>query len=151
MRRAIFLSLALALASVVRAQQPPVKTVTTGVVIDATVVDARGIPVLDLAPEDFELKEDGVRQRIVSATLVHHGVVRPLGGTMPARADTPSPNAAPAPSAPQTSVASAPSATAILFDRLSPESRAMARRAALAYVSTLTPPNVVRPSVALSA
>jgi VWFA-related protein len=34
-----------------------------------------------------------------------------------------------------------PSVTAILFDRLSPESRALARRAALAYVSTLTPPH----------
>jgi VWFA-related protein len=34
-----------------------------------------------------------------------------------------------------------PSVTAILFDRLSPESRGLARSAALAYVATLTPPH----------
>src|SRR4029078_9784807 len=42
-------------------------------------------------------------------------------------------------SAPPTAVT--PSVTAILFDRLSPESRPLAHRAALAYVSTLDPPH----------
>jgi VWFA-related protein len=141
MRRAApFVSLAVGLTCLVGAQQPPVKTITTGVVVDVTVVDNRGNPVLDLAPEDFELSEDGARQRIVSVTLVHGGVAKPLMAAPAAVQAAAQPAASPraAPETPQTEVA--PSLTAILFDRLSPESRALARTAALAYVSTLTSP-----------
>jgi VWFA-related protein len=134
------------LTCLVSAQQPPVKTITTGVVVDVTVVDGKGTAVLDLAPEDFEVSEDGVRQRVVSATLVQRGVVRPLAaaaGSEPTAA--PSAGAPAAANAPATGVAPAtavtPSVTAILFDRLSPESRPLAHRAALAYVSTLQPPH----------
>ena len=138
MRRAVvpvFLSVALS------AQQPPVKIVTTGVVVDVTVVDAKGTPVLDLAPEDFELAEDGARQRIVSATLVRGGIIKPLNATTVATARPDVQPVASAPTSAATAGTTAPSVTAILFDRLSPESRVLARRAALAYVSTLTPPH----------
>src|SRR5258708_11378565 len=60
-----------------QSQPPVVKTITTGVVIDASVLDRDGHPVLDLRPDEFELTENGVRQQIVSATLVRGGVVRP--------------------------------------------------------------------------
>jgi len=140
MRRAVlplFLSVALGGLS---AQQPPVRTITTGVVVDVTVVDGKGNPVLDLAPEDFELAEDGTRQRIVSATLVRSGIIKPLNVTTVAGAE---PGGQPAASASTSASAGtiAPSVTAILFDRLSPESRDLAHRAARAYVSTLTPPH----------
>jgi len=141
-RAALSVSFAVGLTCLVGAQQPPVKTITTGVVVDVTVVDNKGNPVLDLAPEDFELSEDGARQRIVSATLVQRGVVRPLetsdaaGGQSSQAASTQSTSPAS-----RSEGAITPSVTAILFDRLSPESRALARRAALAYVSTLTPPH----------
>jgi len=137
---AVSLSLAIVLTGPVSPQQPPVKTITTGVVVDVTVVDGKGHPVLDLAPEDFELSEDGVRQQILSASLVHGGMLQPLNSVAAVSAQ-------PGAEAPQrTSPARAtraitPSVTAILFDRLSPESRDLARRAALAYVSTLTPPH----------
>jgi acetaldehyde dehydrogenase (acetylating) len=49
-----------------QAQAPAVKTTTTGVAIDVTVVDKNGQPVADLQPADFELTEDGARQEIAS-------------------------------------------------------------------------------------
>ena len=118
--------------------QPPVTRVgTTGVLIDATVVDRKGQPILDLRPEEFELSEDGKRQQIVSVTLVTQGTARSV--------DQPNPGAATAPAAPASAVSeshpgalagSAPAVTALLFDRLGPESGALARRAALAYLAT---------------
>jgi VWFA-related protein len=143
MRRAILpIVLAGSLCLVGAAQQPPVRTVTTGVVIDLTVVDGKGNPVLDLKSDEFELSEDGVRQRIVSATLVQRGVVTPLTGGAPATAaDISTPEPAANTTAPGPGQTVTPSVTAILFDRLSPESRALARKAAHAYVATLTPPH----------
>lgn len=139
-RAALSVFLAAALTCVVSGQQPPVKTVAAGVIVDVTVVDAKGNAVLDFAPEDFEVSEDGVRQRVVSATLVQRGVVRPLAATAASdQAGSPLTGAPAAASAPATAVA--PSVTAILFDRLSPASRPLAHRAALAYVSTLEPPH----------
>jgi VWFA-related protein len=144
MRFAAFsVSLAIGLTCLVGAQQPPVKTTTTGVVVDVTIVDGKGNPVLDLTPDEFELSEDGARQRIVSVTLVHGALVRPLNANEAGGLQAGGPPAAPesAARAGRPQAAFTPSVTAILFDRLSPESRALARRAALAYVSTLTPPH----------
>jgi VWFA-related protein len=133
--------LALSLICEIGAQQPTVKTTTAGVLVDVTVVDAKGNPILDIAPDEFEVSEDGVRQRLVSATLVQRGVLRPTkdtaaagsaGGQVAASASTAV--------TPMSEPSITPSVTAILFDRLSPESRALAHRAALAYVATLTPP-----------
>jgi VWFA-related protein len=136
-------SLAIGLTCLVGAQQPPVKTTTTGVVVDVTVVDGKGNAVLDLTPDEFELSEDGARQRIVSATLVRGGIGRPLTASRAVSAQAGGQPAAPesTPPAGPAQAATTPSVTAILFDRLSPESRALARRAALAYVSTLTSPH----------
>jgi VWFA-related protein len=141
-RAALSLFLAGGLTWQVNSQQPPVRTITTGLVVDVTVVDAKGNPVLDLAPEDFELSEDGARQRIVSVTLAQGGTVRPLESTA-AAGGQPGQAASPVSTVPASRRGGviSPSVTAILFDRLSPESRALAHRAALAYVSTLTPPH----------
>ena len=131
---ALFLACAVAFAR--GDQQPPVKTVTTGVLVDVTVVDRNGQAVLDLNPDEFELSEDAVRQQLVSVTLVQNGVARlakpapagQLAGYDPGAPGTPGAD-------------SVPSVTAILFDRLSPDARPLARKAALAYVQTLTPPH----------
>jgi VWFA-related protein len=144
MKYALLSSLLLVAVSVPLAQQPQVtRTTTTGVVIDVTVVDRDGKPVLDLRPDEFELTEDGKRQQILSASIVNAGAVRAL--------DVPSAPAAPAAAAGRPAgrtVASAPwlpdktpSVTAVLFDRLSAEMRPLAHRAALAYMGTLTPPH----------
>src|SRR6476646_5601426 len=80
-RAALPVSLAVSVTCLVSAQQPPsVKTITTGIVVDVTVVDNKGNPVLDLAPEDFELSEDGARQTIISASLVHNGFIQAING-----------------------------------------------------------------------
>src|SRR5258708_3512037 len=131
-----------------QSQPPVVKTITTGVVIDASVLDRDGHPVLDLRPDEFELTENGVRQQIVSVTLVRGGVVRPATKTSAAagaagRAGTAvSPSGAPQPpGAAAPGAGGTPTVTGVLFGRLSPEVRPLARRAALAYVSTLAPPH----------
>jgi VWFA-related protein len=145
MRHAVLPVLLFGLPCLVAAvRQPQLRTVTTGVVVDVTVVDGKGNPILDLKSDEFELSEDGVRQRIVSATLIQRGVLTPLpSGTAASVTDAPVPEsaAATATAAPGSAATVTPSVTAILFDRLSPESRELARRAALAYVATLTPPH----------
>jgi VWFA-related protein len=121
---------------------PAVKTTTTGVVIDVTALDKDGRPVADLQPADFELTEDGVRQEIASVTFVRGGVGESRSGRPPAQtaaSDAPVPVAGSRPPVSPATPAM-PSVTAILFDRLSPEVRPLAGRAALAYVSTLVPP-----------
>ena len=40
-----------------QSQPPVVRATTAGVLIDVTVLDSKGQPVIDLTPADFELKE----------------------------------------------------------------------------------------------
>ena len=125
-------------------QQPSVMSTTVGVLIDVSVSDRRGRPVWDITPNEFEITEDGVRQQIMSVAFVHGGIVRPLSLSGTASHPTAHQSAAEAntgmAASPSDTPDIVPSVTAILFDRLSPEARPMARKAALAYVSTLTPP-----------
>ncbi|MEO6008220.1 MAG: hypothetical protein ABIU38_09170, partial [Vicinamibacteraceae bacterium] len=41
-------------------------TSTTAIIVDVVVRDAKGAPIVDLKPSDFELLEDDVKQRIAS-------------------------------------------------------------------------------------
>jgi VWFA-related protein len=145
MKHALVSSLLLAAVSAPFAQQPPItRTTTTGVLIDVTVVDRNGRPVLDLRPEEFELSEDGKRQQLAAVSLVHGGVSRPAAAssvsTAPARpAATTAP--ADAPPAPDALPDDTPIVTAILFDRLTPETRPLAHRAAQAHVASMSSPS----------
>lgn len=141
MKFALVATLLLAAASAPLAQQPPVtRTTTTGVVIDVTVVDRDGKPVLDLRPEEFEVSEDGKRQQVLSASLVHAGAVRSLdAGVAVAASGTPAAQTSGATTAPAQLPDRTPSVTAILFDRLSPEMRPLAHKAAAVYLGTLNP------------
>jgi len=125
------------------AQQPIARTTTAGVLIDVSVLDRDGMPVLDLRADEFEVAEDGKRQQILAATLVNAGTSIP--GAAPAARSAESAAAAPQAAAGSGQPAAIPevplTVTAILFDRLSPEVRATARQAAQAYLSTLSPPN----------
>jgi VWFA-related protein len=107
--------------------------------IDVTVLDGKGQPVLDLAPADFELKEDGKAQQILSVALVRSGVATSVGGTAVRQETDEDPAASGQPKA-APFLEQAPTVTAILFDRLSPDAVPYAVRAALAYVATLVPP-----------
>ena len=145
MKYALVSSLLLAVASPPLAQQPPVsRTTTTGVLIDVSVVDRQGRPVLDLRPEEFELEEEGKRQQIASVSLVHGGVSRPAAPStasnapvQPAAATAPAAGAVPATEALPDDT---PSVTAIIFDRLTNEMRPLAHRAARAHVASMSSP-----------
>lgn len=141
----LFAAGSIALAA--QGQSPALKTATTGVVIDVSVLDSKRQSVLDLTPGDFELSEDGKRQELISVTLVRGGIARAQNTPASAAPGTATGEAAPATTtaggiaaaAPSTDIT--PSVTAILFDRLSPEMRPLAGQAALAYVATLSPPH----------
>jgi len=143
MRRAATLCLFAALVTIRahgQSPQAPVRTTTAGVLIDVSVLDNKGQPVLDLTPGDFEVSEDGKRQQVLSITLVNGGVVKPVGNST-AQKDAAATVTAPS-AEPQSASTSSktPTVTAILFDKLSPDAMPYAARAALTSVSTLTPP-----------
>src|SRR5215831_2725265 len=106
---------------------------TNEVRLDVVVKDKKGHAVKDLNPADFEVLEDGVSQRIQSFRFVNRE----------APADSsPNPNKPnaerkagdPEVSQPLTLPRrTTPGVTALVFDRLSPEARALARRAGTAY------------------
>ena len=90
--------------------------------LDVVVKDKRGRPVKDLKQTDFEVFEDGVRQEIQSFRFV----AREPGPAAPApgrKEDKGAPPAGP----------TTPGVIALVFDRLAPEARSLARKAGLAY------------------
>jgi len=117
------------------AQQPPaqraegsVKTTVTAVLVDVVVRDKHGMLVRDLQQSDFEVLEDGVAQTVGSFT--------PIFEDLPAPAAAPALAAAPA--APVVPAAPKPGMgvpiTALVFDRLTPEARQVAIKAAKGYL-----------------
>ena len=77
MRQAVCFCVVVGVTSVSASRQvqpPAVRTTTTGVVMDVSVLDGKGQPILDLVPADFEVSEDGVKQQILSLRLVQRGV-----------------------------------------------------------------------------
>jgi len=108
---------------------------TSAVTLDVVVRDKKGNAVRDLGPADFEVFEDGVKQRVESFQVFG----RPL--------ESPAANAAKAPAAPiapAAPVAAAPAPTpppesraqviAFVFDRLSANARNTAHKAAMSYL-----------------
>src|SRR5262245_11988641 len=122
MRLVLSLVLAVTVAAVpasgrARQQQQPDQSIaigTTEVAVDVVVRDKDGRPIKDLTQADFELTEDGVPQEISSFRLVAR-----------------EPGAAPNPKEGMAGV----SAVALVFDRLTPEGRDLAKRAALSFVN----------------
>src|ERR1044071_1774187 len=93
--------------------------------LDVVVKDKRGRPAKDLKEADFEIYEDGVRQQIRSFRFVSSETATVRNGAE-AKAGEGVSAAAPAPS-------TTPGVIALVFDRLSPEARALARKAGLAH------------------
>jgi VWFA-related protein len=106
-----------------------VKSDATAILVDVVVRDKRGDPIMDLSAADFEIEEDGVKQQVGSVTLFASSEpVSTSEGRKPA--------AAAAPVAPKLPTAPAPPpVVALVFDRLSPEARSLAHKAALGYVA----------------
>ena len=99
-------------------------TAVTAIVVDVVVRDRDGKPVTDLKPTDFELYEEKVLQDVGSFTPVN----RPDPAAAPAAAPP-----APTPGAP-TAVTQAPQVIALIFDRLTPDAKALAHKAATNYI-----------------
>ena len=114
-----------------------VRASTAGVLVDVTVTDSDGRPVSDLTADDFEVREDGKPQQIVSAALMRGFVATRLTGSPAAAAAAPLPSTPSASATPTPNPPTAPTVTAILFDSLSAEARPLAARAAGQFISTL--------------
>lgn len=116
-----------------RPAQPPqsFNSTTTAILVDVVVRDRKGRPVTTLSAEDFEIAEDGVRQKVDSFTRVSHGggIGVDVAWRTPARRTGPD---IPAPDAP--TPAAEASTTAFVFDHLSSESLRLAQKAVFSYV-----------------
>ena len=95
--------------------------------LDIVVKDKQGRQIKDLKVTDFEIFEDGIPQKVESFRFVTR---EPAPVTSETK-DKSIPTAAT--TAPATARRSAPAVTALVFDRLSPEARALARKAGFAY------------------
>ncbi len=119
------------------AQQPAPAQRATGsvnagvraVLVDVVVRDKKGLPVRDLTQADFEVLEDGVPQTLGSFTGVFEGATPDAAAPASAPAGAPAVGSAPPMNA-------GPTITALVFDRLTPESRQMAVQAAQSYLGS---------------
>src|SRR5688572_1834239 len=107
-------------------QDEVVRVRSNEVQLDIVVKDKKGRPVKDLKAVDFEVFEDGVLQKVESFRFITR---EPL----PAKSESKSPAPTSAATTPPPVKRSTPAITALVFDRLSPEARALARKAGLAY------------------
>jgi VWFA-related protein len=131
---ALLLALALSLPflSPVRAQttaaqdEDVVRVGSREVKLDVVVKDKRGRPVKDLKETDFQVYEDGKPQRIESFRFVSREAMAPSSPAGEKVAPGPE-----APAAPPRRTT--PGVTALVFDRLSPDARNLARKAGTAY------------------
>src|SRR5262249_38274974 len=112
------------------------------VVLDVVVRDKKGRPVKDLAATDFEVYEDGARQKIESFRLYQKNARE----TTPATAES-AKNESRTATAPRPGVATArrplqgASVVHLVFDRLSPNARELAHKAAVSYVTETFKPD----------
>ncbi|HEV8486807.1 MAG TPA: VWA domain-containing protein [Blastocatellia bacterium] len=110
-------------------EEPKVRIGTAEVVLDVVVRDKKGRVVKDLTGADFEVYEDGVLQRIESFRQVARATNEVSG---PPKKDQ-SEARPTTPAATQRDAREGPSVTALVFDRLSPNARSLAHKAAMAY------------------
>lgn len=114
-------------APIISSQSPSFKGGTSAVVLDVVVRDSRGKPVVDLRPGELTIQEDGVLRAVESLRLV---------GPSGTGIDTP-PSSSPAAARPD--VLQSPALVTLVFDHLTDNSRALARRAALQFVAAEMP------------
>jgi VWFA-related protein len=104
---------------------------TNEVRLDVVVKDKKGRPVKDLTDTDFEVYEDGNRQRIESFRFVMREAS--TGGNPDRKPDRKEDKSGPAPRVATAQNITTPGVIALVFDRLSPEARGLARKAGMAY------------------
>ena len=110
-------------------QEDVVRVRSNEVRLDVVVKDKKGRPIRDLKASDFEVLEDGTPQKVESFRFVTREFA-----AAPGPSEAKDNKSAPAPATnPTSSKRSTPTVTALVFDRLSPEARALAKKAGLAY------------------
>src|SRR5262245_43131253 len=121
----------------VSGQEPPpqkpddvLRVRTNEVRLDIVVKDKKGHAVRDLNQADFEVVEDGVTQPIKSFRFVNRDAPADSNPNRTAERKDNEPETAQPLTPPRRTT---PAVTALVFDRLSPEARALARKAAAAY------------------
>lgn len=104
---------------------------TNEVRLDVVVKDKKGHAVTDLKSGDFEILEDGVQQQIRAFNFVNRESVAQLS---PKRISDPQQTATESAQTQSPPLkTSTPGVTALVFDRLSPDARSLARKAGNAY------------------
>ena len=114
-------------------QDEVVRFRTNEVRLDVVVRDKKGRPIKDLKATDFEVSEDGVPQKVESFRFVTSVVAPAAAETRPDKNEAVGPTTSTRTTATPTAPASTPTVTALVFDRLSQEARALARKAGLSY------------------
>jgi VWFA-related protein len=105
----------------------------TAILVDVVVRDRKGRPVTDLSAADFQVSEDGVRQKVDSFTRVSHGSGIGIDVAWRSPANTTTVNGAGSPSS-GTPAEPEAATTALVFDHLSAESLRLAQKATLEFV-----------------
>jgi VWFA-related protein len=113
-----------------RQEHPIFRTATSGVMVDVVVRDGTGRPIMGLTQDDFEVLEDGVSQRII-------GFAEMRAGSQLPDQSTGSSAAANLRRAGRVEAVDASSFVAVVFHQLSPQSRAMAVKAARSRIDNL--------------
>ena len=96
--------------------------------LDVVVKDKKGRPIRDLKQSDFEILEDGVAQKVESFRFVARETTPATFSAKDKKSDTTETVITTTPNKRST-----PAVTALVFDRLSPEARSLARKAGFAY------------------
>jgi VWFA-related protein len=109
-------------------QDDVVRVRSNEVRLDIVVKDKKGRPIKDLKQGEFEVLEDGVPQKVESFRFVNREAA-PNKSETKGEGITAPPPVTPTKAPPR----SAPTVTALVFDRLSPEARNLAKKAGLAY------------------
>ena len=124
----LLLIIAIGLHAASQQQEDVIRVRSNEVRLDVVVKDKKGRSVRDLKLTDFEVLEDGVPQKIESFRFV----TRETTPGIPESKDEKSADVSSA-ATPEPTRRSTPAVTALVFDRLSPEARSLARKAGLAY------------------
>ncbi len=128
----VLLAVAAAAASSQEQQDSRFKAAATAVTVDVVVRDQRGRPVTNLERTDFQLLEDDVPQQIRDFTVVEDS----SDGVTKSASAKGVPGASASPAGQAAAPVAAPTFVALVFDRLSPEARALAHKGALTYLET---------------
>jgi VWFA-related protein len=108
-----------------RAEEPPTFAAgTAAVLLDVVIRDKKGRPVADIRPDEVEVLEDGLPQKVESFRWIETEPVRVEG-------------AAPAPPDPSRQV----NLVSIVFDQLGSEGRKLAAKAATSFLERALRPN----------